>query len=276
MSSLKSRLLVSVVCIPLLLWIVLWGPVWVLKFALSILSMIAAWEMLACVGRQTEKVPNVFTVLTVMAALSTVVLGASLWPILWAVYVVIAFLYAIIRAGEVKFVQVLAGIFSVIAVPYAFSALLRIADMGLHRAYLLLPFILSFACDTFAYFVGCSIGKHKLAPKVSPKKTVEGAFGGVLGCIAGFALYGFIIQSVSDVKVNYLAMIVLAVVISVISQFGDLVASYIKREREIKDFGFIFPGHGGVLDRFDSIIAVAPAIYFITYFTSGFAPIFIC
>ena len=85
-----------------------------------------------------------------------------------------------------------------------------------------------------------------------------------------------IIQSICDVKVNYIAMICLAVVISVVSQFGDLVASYIKREREIKDFGVIFPGHGGVLDRFDSIIAVAPTIYFITYFTAGSFPIFIC
>ena len=77
-------------------------------------------------------------------------------------------------------------------------------------------------------------------------------------------------------KVNYVAMIVLATVIAVVSQFGDLVASYIKREREIKDFGFIFPGHGGVLDRFDSIIAVAPTIYFITYFTANSFPIFTC
>ena len=98
-----------------------------------------------------------------------------------------------------------------------------------------------------------------------------------MGCIGGFALYAFIIQSVCpDVKVNYIAIIVLAAIISVVSQFGDLVASYIKREREIKDFGFIFPGHGGVLDRFDSIIAVAPTIYFITYFTANSFPIFIC
>ena len=170
MTSLKSRVLVAVVCIPLLLWVVLWSPLWVVRWALAVLSMIAAGELLMCVGLSSKEKPvNVLTVLTTFAALGTVVLPSGLWPILWAVYVVLAFLYAIIRGGEVKFVQVLAGIFSVIAVPYAFSAFYRISEMGLHRAYLLLPFILSFACDTFAYFVGCSIGKHKLAPKVSPK-----------------------------------------------------------------------------------------------------------
>ena len=119
-------------------------------------------------------------------------------------------------------------------------------------------------------------GSVLLTGRTGPKKTVEGAFGGILGCVVGFVLYGFIIQVVSQVQVNYVAITILAIIISVVSQFGDLVASYIKREREIKDFGFIFPGHGGVLDRFDSIIAVAPTIYFITYFTANSFPIFIC
>ena len=154
------------------------------------------------------------------------------------------------------------------------ALLRRQGDAGVYLYGLI--FIGAWMTDTGAYFVGVLFGKHKLIPKVSPKKTIEGAFGGILGCIVGFVLYGFIIQSICDVKVNYVAMIVVATVISVVSQFGDLVASYIKREREIKDFGFIFPGHGGVLDRFDSIIAVAPTIYFITYFTANSFPIFIC
>ena len=260
MSSLKSRLLVSAVCIPLLLWIVLCGPVWVLRFALAILSMIAAWEMLMCVGLQKGKAPNVFTVLTVMAALSTVVLPASLWPILWAVYVVIAFLYAIIRAGEVKFVQVLAGVFSVIAVPYAFSALLRIHEMGLHRAYLLLPFILSFACDTFAYFVGCSIGKHKLAPKVSPKKSVEGAVGGLAGNVLCGLIFAFVMDRWFGGSVGYGSMAILARACGVVAQVGDLSFSLVKREFGIKDYGKLFRAHGGVLDRFDSVLFVLPFI----------------
>jgi phosphatidate cytidylyltransferase len=179
--------------------------------------------------------------------------------------------------GEIKFLQaaelitwtlyIMIGIMSI-------ALLRRQGDAGVYLYGLI--FIGAWMTDTGAYFVGVLFGKHKLIPKVSPKKTIEGAFGGILGCIVGFVLYGFIIQSICDVQVNYVAMVVLATVIAVVSQFGDLVASYIKREREIKDFGFIFPGHGGVLDRFDSIIAVAPTIYFITYFTANSFPIFTC
>lgn len=261
MSSLKSRLLVSVVCIPLLLWIVLWAPIIVLRCALAVLSMIAAGEMLMCVGAgQKEKPFNVLTVLTVLAALGTVVLDSALWPILWAVYVVLAFLYAIVRGGEVKFVQVMAGIFAAIVVPYSFSGLYRIYEMGLHRAYLLLPFILSFACDTFAYFVGCSIGKHKLAPKVSPKKSVEGSIGGLAGNVLCGLLFAFVLERWLGGSISYGSMVILALACGVVAQVGDLSFSLVKREFGIKDYGKLFRAHGGVLDRFDSVLFVVPFI----------------
>ena len=261
MSSLKSRLLVSAVCIPLLLWVVLWAPIWVLRWALAILSMIAAGELLMCVGVVRKEQPvNVMSVLTVFAALGTVALPASLWPILWAVYVVLAFLYAIVRAGEVKFVQVLAGIFAAIVVPYSFSALYRIHEMGLHRAYLLLPFILSFACDTFAYFVGCSIGKHKLAPKVSPKKSVEGSIGGLVGNVVCGLIFALVMDRWFGGSVGYGSMAVLALACGIVAQVGDLSFSLVKREFGIKDYGKLFRAHGGVLDRFDSVLFVVPFI----------------
>ena len=267
MSSLKSRVLVSVVCIPLLLWVVLWAPIWVLRAALAILSMIAAGELLMCVGlTRREKPANVLSVLTVFAALGTVVLPASLWPILWAMYVVVAFLYAIIRAGEVKFVQVLAGIFAAVIVPYSFSGLYRIYEMGLHRAYLLLPFILSFGCDTFAYFVGCSIGKHKLAPKVSPKKSVEGSVGGLLGNVLCGCIFVFVMNRWFGGAIGYGAMVLLALACGVVAQIGDLSFSLIKREFGIKDYGKLFLAHGGVLDRFDSVLFVTPVIEIILEF----------
>ena len=106
------------------------------------------------------------------------------------------------------------------------------------------------------------LGKHKLIPSVSPKKTVEGSLGGILFCIMGCVVYGYAVKSISggaaEFHVVFLAL--LGLIISVVSQVGDLIFSLIKRRYDIKDYGFIFPGHGGVLDRFDSVIATAPLI----------------
>ena len=127
-------------------------------------------------------------------------------------------------------------------------------------AYLfLLPFIGAWVCDTFAYFTGRFFGKHKLAPAISPKKTVEGSIGGIVFAVAVFAIYGAIL-SARGLTPNYLALCLAGFFVSILSQIGDLALSLVKRECGIKDYGRLFPGHGGVLDRFDSVIATAPII----------------
>lgn len=128
--------------------------------------------------------------------------------------------------------------------------------------YIWLIFIIAFGTDTFAYLAGNLFGKHKLCPKVSPKKTVEGALGGVIGSSILVFTYAKILSLEPMGK-----LIVLSIVTSIISQLGDLTASKIKRSTGVKDFGKIMPGHGGVLDRFDSIIFVSPVIY---YYISSF------
>ena len=137
--------------------------------------------------------------------------------------------------------------------------------MGFHRAYLLLPVILSFACDTFAYFVGCSIGKHKLAPKVSPKKSVEGSVGGLLGNVLCGCIFVLVMNRYGG-AISYGAMAILALLCGVVAQIGDLSFSLIKREFGIKDYGKLFLAHGGVLDRFDSVLFVTPVIEIILGF----------
>ena len=115
--------------------------------------------------------------------------------------------------------------------------------------------------DMFAYFAGLLFGKHKLCPKISPKKTVEGAIGGTLGGIVASVLVGYLIQPVLGTSVSLLHMAMLGLVSAVAGQIGDLSASLVKRNVGIKDFGKIFPGHGGVMDRLDSILFVAPIVY---------------
>lgn len=126
-------------------------------------------------------------------------------------------------------------------------------------------FVCAWFTDTFAFFAGSFLGKNKLIPHVSPKKTVEGAIGGVLGAILMCLVYVFIMSKLGAVGGNasdYVKFGVLGFVASILAQFGDLIASAIKRDCNIKDFGNLFPGHGGILDRFDSVVFIAPVVYF--------------
>jgi phosphatidate cytidylyltransferase len=114
--------------------------------------------------------------------------------------------------------------------------------------------------DIFAYFTGYFFGKHKLIPEISPKKTIEGSIGGILFCILAFLLFGLIVSAQTTTVPNYIGLGALGLLVSVFAQIGDLFASLLKREHNIKDFGNIFPGHGGIMDRFDSVIAVCPLL----------------
>lgn len=123
-----------------------------------------------------------------------------------------------------------------------------------------LVFVVAWMCDVFAYFTGRFFGKHKLAPHLSPKKTVEGSIGGIIFAILGCMLYGFIVSFATDLEARYLVLALLGFVLSIISQIGDLWASLIKREHGIKDYSQMLPGHGGVMDRFDSILAISTVL----------------
>ena len=132
-------------------------------------------------------------------------------------------------------------------------------------------FIGSWVSDTGAWFFGRLFGKHKLIPEVSPKKTVEGAVGGVLSAALAFVLYGFIIHRIdASLSPNYLILAVSGVICAIVSQFGDLIASLVKRHYGIKDYGNVFPGHGGVMDRFDSVLLVSPVLYLLITYIPNF------
>lgn len=266
MSSLKSRVLVSVVGVPLLLWVVLAAPTIVMVIALCVLAGIGAYELQQCVSREGKK-ELAFTS-AIMAVLTVLWFwrGAENVALLVFIGVVLFFGFAIIKGGEIKFAQIMAGIFGSFAIGYSFAAFLRLEAAGFHRAYLLLPFILSFACDTFAYIVGCSIGKHKLAPKVSPKKSVEGSVGGLLGNVLCGCIFVFVMNHWFGGAISYGGMVILALACGVVAQVGDLSFSLIKREFGIKDYGKLFLAHGGVLDRFDSVLFVTPVIEIILGF----------
>lgn len=124
-------------------------------------------------------------------------------------------------------------------------------------------FIGAFFTDTFAYLAGRYFGRHKLCPRISPKKTIEGSIGGFLGSCGGMLAYSAVLESFFSLKVNYPYLIGLSLICSLAAQFGDFAASRIKREYGLKDYGNIMPGHGGITDRFDSVIFTAPTVYLI-------------
>lgn len=145
-----------------------------------------------------------------------------------------------------------------LVVPYLMSSVVRILTMGIGRYVILIPFVVACCCDAGAYFIGVKFGKHKLAPVVSPNKTIEGAVGGLLTGIVTMLLYAIILDWPLQFDVNYLAAILYGLLGGLVGELGDLCFSVIKRQTGIKDYGNLIPGHGGVLDRFDSILAVAP------------------
>lgn len=150
----------------------------------------------------------------------------------------------------------------VIYIPYLLTHVIGLRRLGGGEYYIWLILICAFLTDTCAYFVGCSIGKHKLCPVLSPKKTIEGAVGGVLGCILSCLAFGLILEKFFSLDVDFLRLGFLGLICSIGAQLGDIAASSIKRQYGIKDYGNLIPGHGGILDRCDSILFVAPLMFF--------------
>ncbi len=174
--------------------------------------------------------------------------------------------------GKVSFKDIYASGFTTLFIT-VFMTMISLIRREAGVAGALLVFICAWITDSGAYFSGYFLGKHKLVPHLSPKKTVEGAIGGVAACIAGCLVYLAVLQSCFGFAVtlkSYIWIGVLGAVASVFAQVGDLTASAVKRDCDVKDFGYILPGHGGVMDRFDSVVFIAPLIYYILFYTNIF------
>ena len=272
----KTRILTAIVMLALFIPVLWFSDTVVYPIAMTLLVGLAGFELARCLGLHRDlylsfpavMIPAGLTFLSWFAETPEKHFGGiALAFFLFAVYL---FAVAIFRAGRTTYAAVaglLGGCFY-ITVAFSSMVLLRYLTNG---AYLfLLPFIGAWVSDTFAYFTGRFLGRHKLAPAISPKKTVEGSIGGILFAVIVFAVYGLILAS-RGFTPNYLALCLAGLFVSVLSQIGDLALSLIKREYGIKDYGRIFPGHGGVLDRFDSVIATAPMILILSLLGEGFA-----
>lgn len=175
----------------------------------------------------------------------------------------VTFIYSILRKLKVTVIDIAITILSIVYIPFLFSFLKLILMMENGRLFIWFVIMGAFACDTFAFLIGCKFGKRKLCPEVSPKKTIEGSIAGILGVIITYIIIYAIARFGLDIYLNIWIVMLMAIVSGIIGQFGDLAASSIKRFCKIKDFGSLMPGHGGILDRCDSIMFVAPIVYMI-------------
>lgn len=152
-------------------------------------------------------------------------------------------------------------LFGFIYVSFLLAHIIFVGNLESSAVLIWLPFLTAWFTDTAAYFTGVSIGKHKLFPTISPNKTLEGYIGGMLGCSLLTTLYGVFVSRY-DSSIGIIHFVILGLICGLASEIGDLAASYIKRQTGVKDFGKLIPGHGGILDRFDSILFTAPIVYY--------------
>lgn len=259
-----KRVLVSVVLIPFIFVVFYLTPEIVLPIVISVLSMIALHEVLWSTGFVKNGMISGLSIVLSGLIPFWVYGGENIEAALVGIFIYFVSIFAVAISSHYKVtIEKMGGsFFFAMLIPYFLSSFIRIRDLsnGIGRAYVILPLVVAFMSDAFALFAGMAFGKHKLAPELSPKKTVEGAIGGFFGAVVGAMLYGLILRTWFPYEVNYLVLALYGALGSPVAQMGDLCFSYIKRQYAIKDFGNIFPGHGGVLDRFDSVIFCTPLI----------------
>ena len=245
--------------------VILFAPGWGVSLMVAVFAGIAAVEFISCVGYRKEWW---LTILTVALCAAGSGLHAGMLPEgcestlpewLFAVCILLLTLLhaaaAVIRHERFPADAVLAQLALCLYALFGFSALCRLSETP-GRALMIAAIALPWVADTLAYFAGRAFGKRKLCPVISPKKTVEGAVGGVCGtAVIATVLYG-VLQHTAQV-LPLVIVFFSTVVLSVVSIFGDLFASVVKRHYQIKDYGKLLPGHGGILDRFDSVLPVA-------------------
>jgi len=258
--KMKLRILAALVLIPVLLLVVFVAPIVFAVVIIGLLCALSVYELLWSTGilRQPR--------LVIYAAI--VAFFVPIWcyygtNALWAKLGILGFFCilfgeVLLSRGKLKLEKISACIFAGIVLPYLLSSLTRILEGPQGRLFLFIPFVAAFLSDTGAYFVGSAWGKHKLAPTISPNKSVEGMLGGLVVAVLGMLLYTWILSLVTGLQANYFFAVIYGLLGALAGVFGDLCFSAIKRQTGIKDFGSIIPGHGGILDRFDSVMTVAP------------------
>ncbi|MCD7712229.1 MAG: phosphatidate cytidylyltransferase [Firmicutes bacterium] len=273
-----KRLLTGIILLAVLIPVLIFGDTAALPALFAVISVVSLYETAKCAGDDKGKNLKIMIPVYIIAAVFpffeffTENKAVSILMAAGALAAFAVFFYHVVKFGKAAPISQNALILlMLIYVVGASSSAVSVAVE--ENGVFLVPLIIicSWGTDIFAYVFGSLFGRHKLSPVVSPRKSIEGSVGGTVMAAALTVAYGAIVSHFTSLSANYAALFVTGILISVISQMGDLNASAIKRSHNVKDFGKIFPGHGGMLDRFDSVIAACPALYIIsllfTYFS---------
>jgi CDP-diglyceride synthetase len=262
----KKRVLSSILLIIIALLTLIYGGN-LLFFTIFLISLIGLYEFYKAVKVQNEKMGILSGVGYLCATMYFAILFFNQETytieliILWLILLLAVYVFTFPKYKAKQVFSTFFGLFYVPIMLFYVYQTRMIAD-GVYLVWLIL--ICSWGCDTCAYCVGMLFGKHKLAPLLSPKKSIEGAIGGIAGAALLGAIYAVVVNNYLESGKNTIIIYaIICAVGAVISQVGDLAASAIKRNHDIKDYGNLIPGHGGILDRFDSVIFTAPVIYFL-------------
>lgn len=256
-----KRFLSGVVLLGVLAIILIFGNTTIVNIAISTVAIIAINEYFNCFAEKNNIDRWIGNILAILLAFINMLTPKAI-ILVFLISIVLLFLKVIFTKMKTNYEDIAItgfGIMYIIGflmfVPFIYAM-----DNGKYLIWYLA--IAAWGTDTFAYLIGMKFGKHKFTP-ISPKKSIEGSIGGTIGAVVLALIYTAIVQRYVDLKLSYVFVAIVTLALSILSQLGDLSASSIKREMEIKDYGKLIPGHGGMLDRIDSIIFVAPFAYFL-------------
>ena len=255
----KQRIITAIIALAVFVPIIIFAGDTSFRICLSIISGVSAIELLQCTGIYRKYIISVILILFAFVYPLTISFDES---VRWGIVVAVMFYCMasmVFSNGQITNGDCGAAFTGVFFCTYSYECIALLREQ--YSWIFLLIFIAAWGSDTLAYFTGRAFGKHKLIPKISPKKTVEGAIGGALGGMVLFPLFGLVLVFFGAYSVNFFLLALIGFLSAIISQIGDLIMSAIKRCYNVKDYGKIFPGHGGFLDRFDSTLTVAPLLY---------------
>jgi len=258
----KTRIISACIMLPLLVLVYLGGWfIWAAALIVGLMGVREFYKGFEAAGFKPSY-PIAYISIILLYCLNIAVPGNMSFVMAWMALVVCASMIYGFKVTERKLEDMTSTLLGIMYVGFL-SYHIVLIDQSSSPLLIWLVFLSAFGTDIMAYFTGMALGKHKLCPDLSPKKSIEGAVGGVLGSVIFCGIFGYLAMPEMMTE-----CIIVGVLGSVVAQLGDLSASAFKRQMGIKDYGNLIPGHGGILDRFDSVMFTAPLVYYTIVFTA--------